>query len=125
MLVPWLPWCRHRSAPGLGATLGDVGQPLTCHFVHCGQSSYELREVAEETGHSARPGTELPTMRYLANDRPKEVHYWAAEAGHGTFTPNEEVDRMLWLSPTGARSRLTQPRDRSLVDALLESPRLA
>lgn len=64
-------------------------------------------------------------MRYLANDRPKEVRYWAAEAGPGRFTPNEEVDRMLWLSPTAARSRLTQPRDRSLVDALLESLRLA
>lgn len=84
-----------------------------------------LREVAEETGHSARPGAELPTMRYMANDRPKEVRYWAAEAGAGTFTPNDEVDRMLWLSPTAARSRLTQPRDRLLVDALLESLRPA
>ncbi|WP_369271962.1 NUDIX hydrolase [Streptomyces sp. R11] len=84
-----------------------------------------LREVAEETGHSARPGTELPTLRYMANERPKEVRYWAAEAGPGTFTPNDEVDRMLWLSPTAARSRLTQPRDRSLVDALLESLRPA
>ncbi|MFC8091883.1 NUDIX hydrolase [Streptomyces sp. NPDC057301] len=144
MLVPWLPWCRRRSPPGRGATLGAVEQPLTCHFVHRVQSSFDdwshpkgklkrgeaplagaLREVAEETGHSARPGTELPTMRYLANDRPKEVRYWATEAGPGTFTPNEEVDRMLWLSPTAARSRLTQPRGRSLMDALLESLRLA
>jgi 8-oxo-dGTP diphosphatase len=66
----------------------------------------------------------LPTLRYLANGRPKEVRYWAAEAGPGTFTPGTEVDRLLWLSPTAARSRLTQPRDRSLVDALLESLRL-
>ncbi|MET9968861.1 NUDIX hydrolase [Streptomyces sp. NPDC006356] len=84
-----------------------------------------LREVAEETGHSARPGAELPTLRYLANGRPKEVRYWAAEAGPGTFIPGTEVDRLLWLSPTAARNRLTQPRDRSLVDALLESLRLA
>lgn len=84
-----------------------------------------LREVAEETGHSARPGARLPTLRYLANGRPKEVRYWAAEAGPGTFTPGTEVDRLLWLSPTAARNRLTQPRDRSLVDALLESLRLA
>lgn len=80
-----------------------------------------LREVAEETGHSARPGAELPTMRYLANGRPKQVRYWAAEAGPGTFVPNTEVDRLLWLSPTAARVRLTQPRDRTLVDALLAS----
>ncbi|MDO0913754.1 NUDIX hydrolase [Streptomyces sp. DT2A-34] len=84
-----------------------------------------LREVAEETGHRARPGAELPTLRYLANGRPKEVRYWAAEAGPGTFTPTDEVDRLLWLSPTAARSRLTQPRDRDLVDALLRSLRLA
>ena len=84
-----------------------------------------LREVAEETGHSAQPGAELPTLRYLANGRPKEVRYWAAEAGPGSFTPSTEVDRLLWLSPAAARSRLTQPRDRGLVDALLESLHLA
>jgi 8-oxo-dGTP diphosphatase len=84
-----------------------------------------LREVAEETGHRARAGAELPTLRYLANGRPKEVRYWAAEAGPGTFTPTDEVDRLLWLSPTAARGRLTQPRDRDLVDALLRSLRLA
>ncbi|MFJ8538646.1 NUDIX hydrolase [Streptomyces sp. NPDC093591] len=84
-----------------------------------------LREVTEETGHRARPGAELPTLRYLANGRPKEVRYWAAEAGPGTFTPTDEVDRLLWLSPTAARGRLTQPRDRDLVDALLRSLRPA
>ncbi|MER5942077.1 NUDIX hydrolase [Streptomyces sp. NPDC001928] len=84
-----------------------------------------LREVAEETGHSAEPGAQLPTLRYLANGRPKEVRYWAAEAGAGAFAPNAEVDRLLWLSPTAARGRLTQPRDRSLVDSLLQSLRLA
>ncbi|MFF1296611.1 MULTISPECIES: NUDIX hydrolase [unclassified Streptomyces] len=84
-----------------------------------------LREVAEETGYRAVTGAELPTMRYLANERPKQVRYWAAEAVDGAFAPNSEVDRILWLSPTGARSRLTQPRDRTLVDALLASLHLA
>ena len=78
-----------------------------------------LREVAEETGCTAVPGAELPTMRYLANGRPKQVRYWAAEAVSGAFTPTDEVDRVLWLSPAAAHSRLTQPRDRTLVDALL------
>ncbi|MCS0600607.1 NUDIX hydrolase [Streptomyces sp. LP11] len=78
-----------------------------------------LREVAEETGHSAAPGAELPTLRYLANGRPKQVRYWAAEAISGHFTPNDEVDRVLWLSPDAARARLTEPRDRDLVDAFL------
>ncbi|MER6473657.1 NUDIX hydrolase [Streptomyces collinus] len=81
-----------------------------------------LREVAEETGYTAVPGNELPTMRYLANGRPKQVRYWAAEAVDGRFAPNDEVDRVLWLSPAAARDRLTQPRDRDLVDALGRPP---
>ncbi|MGP3773338.1 NUDIX hydrolase [Streptomyces sp. SDT5-1] len=80
-----------------------------------------LREVREETGHDCVPGAVLPTVRYLANGRPKQVRYWAAEAGTGCFTPNREIDRIVWLTPTAARSRLTQPRDRTLVDALLDA----
>ncbi|WP_425831276.1 NUDIX hydrolase [Streptomyces fractus] len=80
-----------------------------------------LREVREETGHDCAPGATLPTVRYLANGRPKKVSYWAAEATSGTFTPNREVDRIVWLTPTEARARLTQPRDRTLVDALLDA----
>ncbi|MFF8398905.1 NUDIX hydrolase [Streptomyces sp. NPDC016172] len=78
-----------------------------------------LREVAEETGCRAVPGAELPTLRYLANGRPKQVRYWAAEALACTFVPTDEVDRVLWLAPAAARARLTQPHDRPLVDALL------
>ncbi|MBL3668776.1 NUDIX hydrolase [Streptomyces sp. M2CJ-2] len=78
-----------------------------------------LREVAEETGHWAVPVVELPSAHYVANGRPKRVRYWAAEAVSGTFTPNDEVDRILWLPPHMARRRLTEPRDADLVDALL------
>ncbi|MFJ5843160.1 NUDIX hydrolase [Streptomyces shenzhenensis] len=78
-----------------------------------------LREVAEETGYAAAPGAELPTLHYPANGRPKQVRYWAAEAAAGGFAPNDEVDRILWLAPAAARDRLTQPRDRDLVDALV------
>ena len=78
-----------------------------------------LREVEEETGYTAEPGTELPTVCYMANGRPKRVRYWAAEAIGGNFAPNDEVDRILWLSPAAARSRLTQYRDRTLIDELL------
>ncbi|WP_406217546.1 NUDIX hydrolase [Streptomyces canus] len=78
-----------------------------------------LREVEEETGYRAAPGSPLSAAKYYANGRPKQVRYWAAEATTGAFTPNDEVDRILWLSPTAARNRLTQPRDRTLVDELL------
>ncbi|MFE7135334.1 NUDIX hydrolase [Streptomyces sp. NPDC057638] len=84
-----------------------------------------LREVREETGHACVLGAPLGTARYLAHGRPKRVVYWAAEATSGSFTPSEEVDRILWLSPTAARDRLTEPRDRELVDALLEALRPA
>ncbi|MFD3558950.1 NUDIX hydrolase [Streptomyces sp. NPDC058686] len=84
-----------------------------------------LREVAEETGFQCAPGAHLPTTRYIARGRPKRVDYWAAEATDGAFTPNREVDRIAWLSPTAARRRLTQPRDKTLVDALLNALHLA
>ncbi|SFY51790.1 NUDIX hydrolase [Streptomyces sp. F-1] len=78
-----------------------------------------LREVVEETGYTAEPGAELPTLRYLVDARPKQVRYWAAEAAAGGFVPNHEVDRVLWLAPAAARARLTHAHDRDLVDALL------
>ncbi|MER7399485.1 NUDIX hydrolase [Streptomyces sp. NPDC000151] len=84
-----------------------------------------VREVAEETGMDCRPGPELPTAYYEVNGRPKEVRYWAAEACGGTFAANDEVDRMAWLSPAEARDRLTQARDRPLVDAFLAALRTA
>ncbi|WP_234360101.1 NUDIX hydrolase [Streptomyces sp. DSM 15324] len=84
-----------------------------------------LREVGEETGYRAEPGAVLPSVSYYANGRPKQVRYWAAEAVSGAFSPNDEVDRLLWLSPSAARTRLTQPRDRDLVDALLNTLRLS
>ncbi|MFI8964086.1 NUDIX hydrolase [Streptomyces sp. NPDC053493] len=78
-----------------------------------------VREVLEETGQSCELGARLPTVRYLAQGRPKEVHYWAARALEGTFVPTHEIDAVLWLPPAEARPRLTQPRDRDLLDALL------
>ncbi|MEV0120568.1 NUDIX hydrolase [Streptomyces sp. NPDC050703] len=78
-----------------------------------------LREVEEETGHRCAPGARLPTARYTVQGRPKRVDYWAAEATGGHFEPNSEVDRVRWLPPGEARDRLTQPRDKQLVDALL------
>ncbi|MGW0085449.1 NUDIX hydrolase [Streptomyces sp. NPDC003393] len=83
-----------------------------------------LREVAEETGYAAAPGVELSTVAYMADGRPKQVRYWAAEATTGGFTPNKEVDRLRWLPPAAARGRLTQFRDRELVDELLSALRL-
>ncbi|TXJ79027.1 NUDIX hydrolase [Streptomyces lavendulae] len=79
-----------------------------------------LREVAEETGHTCRLGTALPTARYVDHaGRPKEVTYWAAESTGGTFTPNAEVTTLLWLPPPEAHTRLTHPHDRNLIGPAL------
>jgi 8-oxo-dGTP diphosphatase len=80
-----------------------------------------VREVLEETGHHCVPGDRLPTSRYAVDGRPKEVAYWAAEATGGSFTANDEVDRILWLAPDAARVRLTQPRDVRQLTALLDT----
>ncbi|MFD2691643.1 NUDIX hydrolase [Streptomyces phyllanthi] len=84
-----------------------------------------VREVEEETGFRCEPGPRLPTAHYLVNGRRKQVSYWAAEATDGQFVPNREVDRLGWLPVTAARSRLTQIRDRQLVDELLAALRHA
>ncbi|MGY1498993.1 NUDIX hydrolase [Streptomyces sp. QTS52] len=81
-----------------------------------------LREVEEETGYLAAPGAALTSTHYEVNGRPKQVSYWAAEATSGAFTPNDEVDLILWLPPAAARERLTQLRDKDLVDELLALP---
>ncbi|MEU0808168.1 NUDIX hydrolase [Streptomyces sp. NPDC005970] len=85
-----------------------------------------LREVLEETGVVCVPGAALPTVRYLAKGRPKEVDYWAAEAAgvaEAAFVPNDEVDLLAWLPPDAARERLTHDHDRVLVDAFLDTLR--
>lgn len=86
-----------------------------------GESALEgaVREVLEETGYHCVPGAELPTARYLARGRPKEVRYWAAEATTGRFTPNAEVDRLAWLTPAATHNRLTRPADHAQLAAFL------
>lgn len=85
-------------------------------------ASAARRETREETGFDCALGAPLPTTHYLlADGRPKEVRYWAARAGEGSFTPNTEVDAMVWLPPSAAHHRLTHPRDRALIPALLRT----
>ncbi|MBO1337528.1 NUDIX hydrolase [Streptomyces sp. VRA16 Mangrove soil] len=81
-----------------------------------------VREVLEETGATCVLGVPLPESRYLdARGRPKEVHYWAAQATGGTFTPNSEVTRLQWLPPAQAFGLLTHSRDRMLLTAFLDT----
>ena len=77
------------------------------------------REVREETGLRCRLGAELPSIRYEDSKRRiKTIRYWAAAAGSGRFTPNEEVDAVRWLSLPAALRTVTEPRDRPAIIAL-------
>jgi 8-oxo-dGTP diphosphatase len=89
--------------------------------LHRGEGAREgaLREVKEETGLDCVLGEPLPTSHYQVQGRPKQVRYWEAVATGGSFAANDEVDRMVWLPVGMARGRLTQERDRDLLDALL------
>ncbi|MGW5781547.1 NUDIX hydrolase [Streptomyces sp. NPDC003863] len=82
-----------------------------------------LREVLEETGRRCELGPRLPTAHYTVDGRPKEVAYWSARALDGGFVPTKEIDALVWLPPASARPRLTQPRDRDLLDAAMATTR--
>ncbi|MGW0824854.1 NUDIX hydrolase [Streptomyces sp. NPDC002845] len=125
-------WRRSPSGPGIELALvhrpkwGDWSLPKGKLKRDEEARDGAVREVFEETGMTCVLGRELPTVHYLdAQHRPKQVRYWAAEATGGTFTPNHEVSRLLWLPPETARRLLTQERDRELVLSLLDALREA
>lgn len=81
-----------------------------------------VREVREETGYSVALGLPLGVTEYtLPNGKDKIVYYWAAEVTReqllrGRFRPNDEVDRIEWLSIAKARKKLTYSRDSDVLD---------
>jgi 8-oxo-dGTP diphosphatase len=80
------------------------------------------RELHEETGLRLHLGAPLGTTEYeLPGGRNKIVYYWAAEVDDDThnsssFTPNEEITHLEWLSLRKARAALTYPHDREVLD---------
>ena len=78
------------------------------------------REILEEPGYTAQLGTLLGLVSYPVKDRTKVVFYWTAEVLEGTFTPNEEVDELRWVSVEEAKSLLTYDVDRDVVTQAAE-----
>jgi 8-oxo-dGTP diphosphatase len=74
-----------------------------------------VREVREETGHSATPGRSLGEIHYLKEGTPKRVRYWAMRVTGGDFAPNDEVDQLMWLPPREAQRHLLPERDRHIL----------
>jgi len=81
-----------------------------------------VREIVEETGQQARLGRHLCRVSYPIPVGTKVVHYWAARACGGEFTPNKEVDKLLWLPAKEAGKRLTYPYDKKVIGRFLKKP---
>jgi len=81
-----------------------------------------VREIHEETGFRVSLGLPLGYTEYsLPSGRDKIVYYWAAEVSReqlqkGRFRPNDEVDRVEWVSIAKARKRLSYERDVEVVE---------
>ncbi|GGF43927.1 ADP-ribose pyrophosphatase [Marmoricola endophyticus] len=88
-----------------------------------------VREVIEETGVEIRLGRPVRPQAYLQRDgRTKLVHYWlgyvVGDPDVGRYEPNREIDRVEWVPVEQAESRLTYPRDATVLeDALSQSKR--
>jgi 8-oxo-dGTP pyrophosphatase MutT (NUDIX family) len=83
-----------------------------------------LREVEEETGLRCKTGDELPEVRYEdRKGRPKRVRYWSMEPVGGSFTPNDEVDEVRWVSLDAARDVLTYDHDRFVLEGIRQLER--
>jgi len=80
-----------------------------------------VRETLEETGHRVHLGPPLPTQAYPVEGRAKTVRYWSARSlgGHEPMDDGE-IDRVAWVAPVEARSRLSYPHDADVVDAFVE-----
>ena len=80
-----------------------------------------VREIFEETGFHSELGRRLMSVTYPVGPATKVV-YWAARAGEGTFSPNDEVDKMLWLPLGDAVARMTYPHDRKVLRRFAKKP---
>lgn len=93
--------------------------------LHAGETEAvaAVREIHEETGVRAQLGRRLISVTYPVEETTKKVLYWAARAvDHGPFTPNWEVDKLLWLPVNDAMTMLTQPHDRKVLRRFTRQP---
>ncbi len=85
-----------------------------------------VREVTEETGISIKLGINLGVITYpISKGRTKHVQYWAAEVtdkavARSTFTPNKEVDALLWTPLDRVRSELSYKKDKEMFDVFVK-----
>ncbi len=81
-----------------------------------------VREVLEETGHTAVLGRHLGQVAYRVGDADKTVDYFSARAASGAFVRNDEVDELRWLPVAAAADLLTYHQDRDVLAAFAVAP---
>jgi 8-oxo-(d)GTP phosphatase len=81
-----------------------------------------VREIFEETGIQPVLGRRLASQNYPTEAGPKHVDYWAATGAPADLVPNDEVDRLEWLSVAASRRRLSYARDGELLEELVAGP---
>jgi 8-oxo-dGTP pyrophosphatase MutT (NUDIX family) len=80
------------------------------------------REVHEETGYTAHLGRRLAAVSYPVEQGIKKVRYWTARTVDGSFTPNAEVDQLLWLPVSAAMEQVVYPHDRKVLGRFAKQP---
>jgi 8-oxo-(d)GTP phosphatase len=81
-----------------------------------------VREVFEETGHHVELGRRIATVSYPIEPRTKKVQYWSARSIGGSFTPNHEVDDLIWLPATAAIDKVSYAYDRKVLRRWAKQP---
>ena len=81
-----------------------------------------LREVREATGLAPDIVAVAVATAYLAEGVPKIVLYWRMLVDRATepFVPNEEVTKLVWLTPAQAVERLTHREEADFVRRIFE-----
>ena len=75
-----------------------------------------IREVWEETRCRARLGEFAGCVCYEVQNVPKVVLYWEMPLHEeGEFSPNDEIDAVVWLTYPQALERLSHEGERNLV----------
>lgn len=80
-----------------------------------------IREVREETGCRPRMGEFVGLVHYTVAGAPKVVLYWNMECRRvPAYAPNDEISKVVWLSPASALRRMTYAGDRKIVRASMK-----
>ncbi len=76
-----------------------------------------LREIKEETGCEARLVSFAGSTAYTVKGAAKIVLFWNMDLlGDCVFTPNEEVDELIWLPKEEALEKLSYENEKNMLE---------